>query len=147
MVLLLSLYGFCCPLQKVKVKFLNCLMVTCFFIAAKIEEDIEVSESRDDHMIHIHLQNVPSLHQLVQESGCGCSTVDIQRMELIVMQKLEFNLVRAAPLEFLQIVSDVICLKVIDTCPLLVSHVGNDQPYVTTTSGSNSISAFESSHL
>lgn len=73
---------------KVKVKFLNCLTVTCFFIAAKLEEDIE---------------NVPSLHQVVKESGCGCSCVDIQRMELIVMQKLDFDLVRTAPLEFLQI--------------------------------------------
>lgn len=92
---------------KVKVKFLNCLTVTCFFIAAKLEEDVEVSGSCNNHMIHIHhLQNVPSLHQLVQESGCGCSSVDIQRMELIVMQKLDFNLVRAAPLEFLQIVSN-----------------------------------------
>ncbi|XP_065885608.1 cyclin-I-like [Dysidea avara] len=73
---------------KVRVKFLNCLAVTCFFIAAKLEEDIEY---------------VPSLEQLVEQSGCGCSTVDIQRMELIVMQKLEFNLVRSAPLDFLRI--------------------------------------------
>ena len=27
---------------KVRVKFLNCLAVTCFFIAAKLEEDAEV---------------------------------------------------------------------------------------------------------
>ena len=54
MVLLLNLYGFYCPWQKVKVKFLNCLMVTCFFIAAKLEEDIEVSGSCDDHVILMH---------------------------------------------------------------------------------------------
>lgn len=35
-------------LLKVKVKFLNCLTVTCFFIAAKLEEDIEV---RVDHVM------------------------------------------------------------------------------------------------
>ena len=68
-------------------------------------------------------------------------------MELIVMQKLEFNLVRATPLEFLQIVSDVIYLHTINICPLTVSHVGNNQSYATVASWSNCISASESSHL
>ena len=38
-----------------KVKFLNCLTVTCFFIAAKLEEDIEVRGSCYHRMIHMSL--------------------------------------------------------------------------------------------
>lgn len=59
----------------------------------------------------------------MKESGCGCSCVDIQRMELIVMQKLEFDLVRTAPLEFLQIVSGI-PLGGGSMFPLIVSHTG-----------------------
>ena len=72
-----------------------------------------------------HLQNVPLLHQIVKESGCGCNCIDIQRMELIVMQKLEFDLVRAAPLEFLQIVSGLfLAPRGGSMFPLIVSHAG-----------------------
>ena len=70
------------------------------------------------------LQHVPSLEQLVEQSGCGCSAVDIQRMELIVMQKLDFNLVRSAPLDFLRIVSLAHNVAVFMRLILIVSHVG-----------------------
>ena len=101
-------------------------------------------------MIHIcQLQNVPSLHEVVKESGCGCSCVDIQRMELIVMQKLDFDLVRAAPLEFLQIVSDIFSDRnlVVSVFLLIVSHASYYQSHAAVASWSNGISTFKSSDL
>ena len=61
----------------------------------------------------------------MEQSGCGCSTVDIQRMELIVMQKLEFNLVRSAPLDFLRIVSPGCTIAELMLFTLIVSHAGH----------------------
>ena len=53
------------------------------------------------------LQAVSSvLDTLVDQYECECTQTDIQRMELVIMQKLEFNLTTVTPLDFLKIVSD-----------------------------------------
>jgi len=76
---------------QVRHKFLECVTATCFYIAAKLEEQSEAVESL--------------LSVLVHQYECACSGRDIQRMELIVMQKLEFRLSTATPLDFLETVS------------------------------------------
>lgn len=80
-------------LMKVRQRFLECVAATCFYIAAKLEERPEA---------------VPSLLEaLVGRYGCACSQADIQRMELLIMKKLEFRLSTVTPLDFLKMFHQV----------------------------------------
>lgn len=73
---------------KARPKYLRCIAITCFFLAAKtIEED----------------ECVPLLRELASSSSCGCTPSEILRMERIVLDKLNWDLHAATPLEFLQI--------------------------------------------
>ncbi|NXS13654.1 CCNI protein, partial [Neodrepanis coruscans] len=69
-------------------KYLNCIAISCFFLAAKtIEED----------------ERIPVLKVLARDSFCGCSPAEIRRMEKIILDKLNWDLHMATPLDFLHI--------------------------------------------
>ncbi|XP_053113926.1 cyclin-I [Hemicordylus capensis] len=73
---------------KARPKYLNCIAISCFFLAAKtVEED----------------ERIPVLKVLARDSFCGCSPAEIRRMEKIILDKLNWDLHTATPLDFLHI--------------------------------------------
>ncbi|XP_049646234.1 cyclin-I isoform X2 [Suncus etruscus] len=73
---------------KAHPKYLSCIAISCFFLAAKtIEED----------------ERIPGLKILARDSFCGCSSSEILRMERIILDKLNWDLHTATPLDFLHI--------------------------------------------
>ncbi|XP_010224024.1 PREDICTED: cyclin-I isoform X2 [Tinamus guttatus] len=74
--------------NQARPKYLNCIAISCFFLAAKtIEED----------------ERIPVLKVLARDSFCGCSPAEIRRMEKIILDKLNWDLHMATPLDFLHI--------------------------------------------
>lgn len=80
---------------KVRPRYLKCIGIACFYIAAKTLEEDEM---------------VPSTLRFIQQSGCGCSVAEVLRMEKKVLDILEWNLRLVTPLDFLHILhSSLLC--------------------------------------
>ncbi|XP_075065828.1 cyclin-I2 [Mixophyes fleayi] len=74
---------------KVQVKYLQCIAVTCLYLAAKTNEEDEI---------------IPSVKKLAVQSGCMYSSAEILRMERIILDKLQWDLYMATPVDFLNTV-------------------------------------------
>jgi len=77
-------------LQSVKVrpKYLKCIGITCFYLAAKTCEEDEV---------------VPATSELVEESECGRTISEVLRMERVVLDKLHWDLNLPTAQQFLHV--------------------------------------------
>ncbi|KAM9201638.1 cyclin-I-like isoform 4-T4 [Dugong dugon] len=73
---------------KAHPKYLSCIAISCFFLAAEsVEED----------------ERIPVLKVFARDSFCGCSSSEILRMERIILDELNGDLHTATPLDFLHI--------------------------------------------
>ncbi|KAG9490741.1 hypothetical protein GDO78_006198 [Eleutherodactylus coqui] len=71
---------------KVQVKYLQCIAITCLYLAAKTNEEDEL---------------IPSVKKLAVQSGCMYSSAEILRMERIILDKLQWDLYTSTPVDFL----------------------------------------------
>ncbi|XP_071786472.1 cyclin-I-like [Asterias amurensis] len=94
---------------KAKPKYLRCIAFSCFFLGAKLREEDE---------------DVPATEDLVQESGCSFSVAEVLRMELIVLDKLKWDLTTITSLEFLQMFHAMLLTQF----PKLLSPLGHMTP-------------------
>eukprot|EP00057_Strongylocentrotus_purpuratus_P034161 XP_794154.2 PREDICTED: cyclin-I [Strongylocentrotus purpuratus] len=78
----------CLMAVKARPKYLRCITITCFFLAAKMKEEDEM---------------VPATHDFVRDSQCGCTVSEVLRMERVVLDKLKWELNFVNGLDFLQI--------------------------------------------
>ena len=74
-------------------KYLSCIATSCFHIAAKTQEKPVF---------------IPSAAELVKLSQCGGAAVDLERMEGLILEKLQWQLDVVTPLHFLQLFCDMI---------------------------------------
>lgn len=87
---------------KAHPKYLSCIGVACFYLAAKVAEE--------DNMI-------PSTLMLVRSSECGCSVAEVLRMERCILDKLGWDLRFTTSLDFLHIYHALLmnhCPRVLD---------------------------------
>lgn len=73
---------------KAHPKYLNCIGVACVYLAAKTVEEDNV---------------IPDTLTMIRVSECGCSVAEVLRMERCILDKLNWDLRFATPLDFLQI--------------------------------------------
>ncbi|NXU83262.1 CCNI2 protein, partial [Xiphorhynchus elegans] len=75
---------------QAQLKYLQCTAVSCFVLVAKTNEEDEV---------------IPSVQMLAVQSSCKRSPAEILRMERISLDKLQWDLYTATPMDFLNIIS------------------------------------------
>lgn len=104
---------------KAQRKYLKCIAFTSLVLAAKINEEDEVTSFIETQRLHtfskqyVYLasvgvclqQVIGSVKDLVVRSGCNFSTAEILRMERIILDKLHWDLYTATPVDFIHIVS------------------------------------------
>ncbi|CAL1538443.1 unnamed protein product [Lymnaea stagnalis] len=96
-------------LVKVRSKYLQCVAVTCLYIAAKtLEED----------------ENIPPTPDLVRKSRCGCSFAEITRMEVVILNKLNWDIKLPSAVDFLHTIHVVLIMHY----PHLLSSQSNMSP-------------------
>jgi len=82
-------------LFKVQAKYMQCVAVTCLYIAAKtLEED----------------ENIPPTPDLVRRSHCGCSFAEITRMEMVILNKLNWDIRQPSAVDFLHTIHVVLMM-------------------------------------
>ncbi|XP_005111131.1 cyclin-I [Aplysia californica] len=82
-------------LFKVQAKYMQCVAVTCLYIAAKtLEED----------------ENIPPTPDLVRRSHCGCSFAEITRMEMVILNKLNWDVRQPSAVDFLHTIHVVLVM-------------------------------------
>lgn len=80
-------------LVKVPSKYLRCVSICCYYIAAKTLEEDEV---------------IPSTGDLVKGSDYECSVSEILRMESIILNKLSWNIKYVTAIDFLHIIHSLL---------------------------------------
>ncbi|XP_064608298.1 cyclin-I-like [Liolophura sinensis] len=82
-------------LVKVRPKYLRCIAISCYYLAAKTLEEDEV---------------IPSTTDLVRGSQSGCTVAEVCRMERLVLDKLNWNINFVTSVDFLHMIH-VIMMK------------------------------------
>lgn len=95
--------------MKARPKYLQCIAISCLYIAAKTLEEDEV---------------IPSIVDLIKTSRCGCSVSDVLRMEGIVLNKLNWRIKTVTPIDFLHIIHSLMMCYY----PQLLEDVANMTP-------------------
>ncbi|NXJ21839.1 CCNI2 protein, partial [Dicrurus megarhynchus] len=72
---------------KAQLEYLQCIAISCHVLTAKTNED----------------EVIPSVQVLVVQSRCKHSPAEILRMEKILLDKLQWDLYTATPMDFLNI--------------------------------------------
>jgi len=77
-------------------RYLSCIATSCFYIAAKVQEENGI---------------IPSAADLVKLSQCGGTPDDLRRMERLILDKLHWELNSVTPLTFLRYFYEVFADK------------------------------------
>lgn len=96
-------------LVKIRPKYLRCVAISCLYIAAKTLEDDEA---------------IPVTLDLVRKSQCGCSVSEILRMELVILNKLDWNPKSITAIDFLQLIH----FLMMRSFPYLLTHLEDMTP-------------------
>ena len=85
-----------CLCPQAHPRYLSCIATSCFYIAAKVQEENGI---------------IPSAADLVKLSQCGGTPDDLRRMERLILDKLHWELNSVTPLTFLRYFYEVFADK------------------------------------
>ncbi|KAK7496512.1 hypothetical protein BaRGS_00012164 [Batillaria attramentaria] len=91
-VLAISIMDRVSQLVKIRTKYLRCVAISCLYLAVKTLEDDEV---------------IPVTLDLVRKSQCGCSISEVLRMEMVILDKLNWNVKTTTAIDFLHMMHTV----------------------------------------